>query len=92
MAKKVIKSDVLQDRSESHGLITSEAAALLLGVQKASFFAIAYEHAEELGAFRMGGIILCEKAKCESFAEKRAARNADKSANNRRKELVSERP
>jgi hypothetical protein len=59
-----------------------------LGVQKASFFAIAYEHAEELGAFRMGGIILCEKAKCESFAEKRAARNADKSVNNRRKELA----
>lgn len=68
-----VNSDALQDVSEAKGLITAEYAANLLGVQKPSFFAIAYEHRDELGAFRMGGIILCEKAKVIEFAAKRKA-------------------
>lgn len=68
-----VNSDALEDVSEAKGLITAEYAANLLGVKKPSFFAIAYEHKDELGAFRMGGIILCEKAKVQEFCTKRQA-------------------
>ncbi len=52
-------SESLKDLDEYGDLVTSEKAAQMLGIQKPSFFAIAYSGKVE--AFRMGGAILVKR-------------------------------
>lgn len=69
--------------------ITAEKAAEMLEVAKPSFFSIAYEHATELGAVRIGGIILVDKRLAEAFRAKRNAEIHEREAKRKEREALA---
>lgn len=83
-------SSTLPEVNEINGhYITAEEAARMLEVAKPSFFSIAYEHQAELGAVRIGGIILCEKRLVEAYRAKRNAEIHEREAKRLEREALA---